>query len=53
MDRLKVRVNPPVVFEGERTFSSLISLLNATREPPEMAQFDWFAISGYGAIYHD
>ena len=29
------------------------SLVYATREPPKMAQFDWFAISGYWAISHD
>ena len=30
-----------------------IELAYATREPPKMAQFDWFAISGYWAISYD
>ena len=30
-----------------------IYLVYATREPPKMAQFHWFAISGYWAISHD
>ena len=29
------------------------ALVYATREPPKMAQFDWFAISGYWAISRD
>ena len=28
-------------------------LVHATREPTKMAQFDWFAISGYWAISRD
>ena len=31
----------------------IIVLVYATREPPKMAQFNWFAISGYWAIAHD
>ena len=30
-----------------------IHLVYATREPPKMAQFDWFTFSGYWAICHD
>ena len=30
-----------------RAQMSYESLVYTTREPPEMAQFDWFAISGY------
>ena len=49
IQRTLVDMNTPACPEtGEH-----VVLVYATREPPKMVQFDWFAISGYRAMSHD
>ena len=36
-----------------QTAENTKNIVYATREPPKMVRFDWFAISGYWVISHD
>ena len=44
---------PKDAVDSSESVGIMFLTVGATREPPKMGQFDWFAISGYWAISHD